>query len=92
MDFGRGRPALQIYSAVDRSLKPFANICSEARFSPDGKWIVFTFGGPGEIFAQPFPGPSGRIQISSAGGAQARWSRDGKQIFYIQPDKKLMEV
>jgi hypothetical protein len=41
---------------------------------------------------QPFPGPGARIQISSGGGSQARWSRDGKQIFYIAPDKKLMAV
>jgi hypothetical protein len=36
----------------------------------------------------------GRIQISSNGGAQPRWSHDGKRqrLFYIQPDKKLMEV
>jgi hypothetical protein len=32
------------------------------------------------------------MQVSNAGGSQPRWSRDGKQIFYIQPDRKLMAV
>ena len=43
------------------------------KFSPDGKWIAYQgTGGPngGDIFVQPFPGPGGRIQISSAGGSQ----------------------
>src|SRR5450432_2808254 len=41
---------------------------------------------------EPFPGPGARIQISRNGGAQGTWSRDGKQIFFIAPDKKLMAV
>jgi hypothetical protein len=41
---------------------------------------------------QPFPGPGGRIQISSSAGAQPVWSRDGRHLFYIALDKKLMEV
>ena len=49
-------------------------------------------GNRGEVMVQPFPGPGGRIQISNAGGAQPRWSHDGSRIFYIQPDKKLMEA
>ena len=69
---------------------------AEAQFSPDGKWIAYTAPGggrtAGDIFVQPFPGPGGRIQISNAGGSQPRWSRDGKRIFYIRPDKKLMEA
>jgi len=46
----------------------------------------------GDIFVQPFPGPGPRIQISNEGGGQPRWSHDGTRIFYIQPDKKLMEA
>jgi Tol biopolymer transport system component len=94
MDFTKGNPELAIYSARDHSLTPFAAE-SEAQFSPDGKWIAWC--GPrghlsGEIFVQPFPGPGGRLQISTTGGGQPRWSRDGRQIFYMTPDKKLMAV
>jgi eukaryotic-like serine/threonine-protein kinase len=41
---------------------------------------------------QAFPALGGRIQISGGGGAQPRWSRDGRQIFYVAPDRKLMAV
>ena len=39
---------------------------------------------------QPFPGPGGKWQVSSGGGIGARWRRDGKELFYISPDAKLM--
>ena len=93
MDFAKTRPELAIYSARDRSVTPFATK-SEAQFS-DGKWIVWCGPRgslPGEIYVQQFPGPGGRLQVSTTGGGQPRWSRDGKQIFYLTPDKKLMAV
>ncbi|HZJ01699.1 MAG TPA: hypothetical protein VFD22_13645, partial [Gemmatimonadaceae bacterium] len=34
------------------------------------------------IFVQPFPGPGGRVQVSSRGGEEPVWSRDGSRIFY----------
>ncbi|MDQ2950228.1 MAG: protein kinase [Acidobacteriota bacterium] len=94
MDFGKTRPELAIYSAHDSSVTPFAPE-SEAQFSPDGKWIAWCGPRgylPGEIYVQPFPGPGGRLQVSTTGGGQPRWSRDGKQIFYMTADKKLMAV
>jgi Tol biopolymer transport system component len=96
MDFRRGPTQVATYSASSRETKGLtalgaeALFTAEAQFSPDGKWISYTANG--SIFVQPFPGPGGRIQISSSGGAQSRWSHDGARIFYIQPDKKLMEA
>jgi dipeptidyl aminopeptidase/acylaminoacyl peptidase len=96
MDLGNGLIRLAAYSTIDRKVTTVASTGgSEAQFSPDGKWVAFQgIGGRngGEIFVQAFPGPGAHIQISSAGGAQVHWSRDGKHIYYIQPDKKLMEV
>jgi hypothetical protein len=45
-----------------------------------------------EVFVTPFPGPGGKTQISSGGGTQPRWRRDGKELFYRTPppDTKLM--
>jgi serine/threonine protein kinase len=84
------RPALSIYSPADHQVSEIASPGAEARFSPDGKWIAYT--GLAEIVVQPFPGPGGRIQISSGGGTQAVWSRNGREITYIAPDRKLMSV
>jgi eukaryotic-like serine/threonine-protein kinase len=97
MDFRSGSTHLAVYSTASRQSKSIAAaMTAEAQFAPDGRWIAYTApsGGPtiSEIFVQPFPGPGGRMQISSAGGGQPRWSRDGKRIFYIQRDKKLMEA
>ena len=70
---------------------------AEAQFSPDGRWIAFSgLGSSGsgdpEVYVGRFPGPGRRIQISNHGGAQARWRADGKELFYITMDKKLMAV
>jgi DNA-binding winged helix-turn-helix (wHTH) protein/Tol biopolymer transport system component len=74
---------------------------SEAQFSPDGKWIAFTELDAGrgvenyqdtEIFVAGFPNPGAHIQISNHGGAQARWRADGKELYFIGWDKKLMAV
>jgi hypothetical protein len=43
-----------------------------------------------EIYIAPFPGSGGRLQVSTAGGQQPRWRRDGKEIFYVAPDSRLM--
>ena len=64
-----------------------------AAFSPDGKWVVFSAAdsssGQPEVFVAPFPAPTRRFRISADGGAQARWRRDGKEIFYVAPNRVL---
>ena len=39
-----------------------------------------------EVYVQPFPNPGRKIQISSKGGAQARWRPDGQELFYVALD------
>jgi Tol biopolymer transport system component len=61
---------------------------SQASFSPDGHWIVYTSleTGRAEIFVQPFPPVSGvKYQITTTGGFSPLWSPDGRQIFYVNP-------
>jgi serine/threonine protein kinase/Tol biopolymer transport system component len=67
---------------------------SQARFSSDGKWVVYNSNESGktEVYVRSFPQSGGQWQISTSGGAQARWRQDGKEIFYLAPDKKLMAV
>jgi serine/threonine protein kinase len=67
---------------------------TEGQFSPDGKAVAFVSNesGHAEVFVQAFPDAQGRTQVSTAGGTQVRWSTDGKEIFYIAPDGKMMAV
>ena len=64
----------------------------EAEFSPDGKWIAYQSNESGrfEIYIQPFPGLGRKWQISTNGGAQVRWRPDGKELFYVGLDDRLM--
>ncbi len=66
-----------------------------AQFSPDGKWIAYTSSETGrmEVYIGRFPGAmEGKWQVSAEGGQQPRWRRDGKELFYIAADRKLMAV
>jgi len=79
--------------------KPFPVVQSnfeerDGQFSPDGKWIAYQSNESGrmEIVVQPFPGPGGKLQVSTNGGAQVRWRADGKELFYIALDGRLMAV
>jgi len=64
------------------------------KFSPDGRWVAYqsNFSGRFEIYVQPFPGPGGKLQVSTAGGTFPRWRADGKELFFIAPNAKLMSV
>src|SRR5262249_55721931 len=62
------------------------------RFSPDGRWIVFQSNDAGryEIYAQPFPGPGDKRQITNSGGQDPKWRPDGRELFYTAFDGRLM--
>ncbi len=64
------------------------------QFSPDGQWVAYQSNesGRAEVYVQPFPGPGARIKISTNGGAQMRWRHDGKELFYLALDGRLMAV
>jgi eukaryotic-like serine/threonine-protein kinase len=64
------------------------------RISPDGKWIAYQSNESGrvEIYLQPFPGPGSRVLVSTTGGAQVRWNRNGRELFYVALDDRLMSV
>jgi Tol biopolymer transport system component len=67
---------------------------TEGQFSPDGSLVAFVSNESGrpEAFVQSFPDGRGRTQASTAGGSQVRWSSDGKEIFYVAPDGRMMAV
>jgi Tol biopolymer transport system component len=66
----------------------------DGQFSPDGHWVAYQSNSSGrfEIYVQPFPGPGSIERISINGGAQVRWRGDGKEVYYIAPDGRLMAV
>jgi eukaryotic-like serine/threonine-protein kinase len=66
----------------------------DGQFSPDGKWIAYESdeSGQPEIYLQPFPGPGAKVRISTSGGRQVRWRRNGREMFYIAADDTLMSV
>jgi len=70
---------------------PNASVYS-AQVSWDGRWIAYYSdeSGKNEIYISPFPKPVGRLQISVAGGKDPRWRRDGKALYYVALDGKLM--
>jgi Tol biopolymer transport system component len=63
-----------------------------ARFSPDGRWLAYLFDetGRSEVYVKSFPEPRGKVIISSGGGHHPEWRKDGKELYYVTPDGKLM--
>jgi Tol biopolymer transport system component len=61
-------------------------------FSPDARWVAYQSDESGryEVYVRPFPGPGGQWQISTEGGTSPRWRADGKELYYVAPDLKLM--
>jgi serine/threonine protein kinase len=65
-----------------------------AQFSPDGRWMCYASNETGrmEIYVSPFPTGNGKWQVSSAGGEEPRWRHDGKELFYLSAEGKMMAV
>jgi eukaryotic-like serine/threonine-protein kinase len=81
----------------DRQPTPFLQTRFQetgSRPSPDGKWIAYTAAESGrpEIFVQTFPASGKRWPISTRGGTQPFWRDDGKELFYLGMDGRLMAV
>jgi serine/threonine protein kinase/Tol biopolymer transport system component len=64
------------------------------QFSPDGRWIAHFSreSDRQEVYVTPFPGPGAKIRISPAGGLEPRWRRDGRELFYLTPENRLVAV
>jgi eukaryotic-like serine/threonine-protein kinase len=67
---------------------------THAQFSPDGRFVTYVSDetGRAEVYVQSFPASGGKWQISTGGGDQPQWRRDGRELFFMAPDKKLMAV
>ncbi|MBI4892000.1 MAG: serine/threonine-protein kinase, partial [Acidobacteria bacterium] len=75
---------------------------AEAKFSPDGHWIAYTSldSGSAEVHVAPFTPDAGTGEysrgsvtvVSTDGGSDPRWSRDGRELFFVAPDNTLMSA
>ena len=88
---------LWLLSLADRKTSPILQSPFDELqgvFSPDGRWLAYASNESGrfEIYVQPFPGPGGKWQISTAGGTQPRWARGGRELFFIAPGGRIMSV
>jgi serine/threonine-protein kinase len=62
-------------------------------FSPDGRWLAYssTESGRAEVYVTPYPGPGGKVTISTAGGRSPRWSSNGRELFF-RDGRRMMVV
>jgi hypothetical protein len=82
---GTGKPAPFLQGPFEKD---------QARFSPDGRYIsmITDESGRSEAYVTAFPGPGERIRVSTGGAQSPRWSRDGRELFYLSGDRRLMSV
>jgi serine/threonine-protein kinase len=82
----------------DRRVQPLVQTSSAERngeISPDGRWLTYESNNSGQfqIYVQPFPDvDKGRWQVSTGGGQQPLWARNGQELFYLAPNGALMSV
>lgn len=83
--FGDGQPRKYLASEFSEF---------NGRVSPDGRWMAYTSNetGSNEVFVQSFPEPGRKAQVSKDGGSHPRWRNDGKELFYLGANNKLMAV
>ena len=64
----------------------------QGQFSPNGRWIAYTSNESGryEVYIRPFPDQGGAWRVSTDGGVTPRWRHNGKELFYVAPDNRMM--
>jgi eukaryotic-like serine/threonine-protein kinase len=79
--------------------KPFPILQSQAsernaRLSPNGQWVAYVSDETkrDEVYVQHFPTPGNKVQVSTNGGSFPVWSRDGRELYFIGADQKMMAV
>jgi eukaryotic-like serine/threonine-protein kinase len=83
--FGDGKPFPVVQDAFDER---------EPAVSPDGKWMAYesSENGRREIYITAFPAGGAKWQVSTSGGTSAKWRRDAKELFFLDPTDKMVAV
>src|SRR5262249_11250233 len=92
-----GEDAMVLPTSGERKPIPFAQSSfteASAHFSPDGHWIVYSSdeSGRSEIYVQTFPKSGSPIRVTTNGGFEPQWRRDGKELFYLALDGIMTAV
>jgi Tol biopolymer transport system component len=93
-----GLRSLQVLSRADGKRTTYMSgpfDYAQASLSRDGKWLAYASNESSryEIVVQPFPDPSkGKWPISTSGGTSPRWRGDGRELFYVDAEQRLMAV
>jgi serine/threonine protein kinase len=92
-----GNYDIWVFSVQDQEATPFMETRfneSHGQFSPDGKWMVYVSeeSGQSEIYIQPFPKTGAKWPVSTTGGRMPRWGADGRELFYVALDQRLVRV
>jgi Tol biopolymer transport system component len=85
---------ISVLRMSDRKTQPFLPTQfneSAPQFSPDGRWLAYVSdeSGRNEIYVLPYPGPGGKVPISSDGGTEPVWNRKGRELFYRSGNKVM---
>jgi hypothetical protein len=92
---GRTKNNFSMLCSGDRKVTtyPPAHQCRRIGVLSDGRWLACIGRiGRNEVYVGVYPGPGERWQVSTEGGAQPRWRRDGKELYYLSSDLRLMSV
>jgi hypothetical protein len=74
--------------------RPFVDVKAAAgspKFSPDGRWLAYCSNETkkAQVYVQAFPGPGAKIQVSSDGGTDPVWKRNGEELYFRNGDKMM---
>ena len=85
---------LALPEGQDKPLVQIKAVVANGQFSPDGRWVAYASNETGkwEVYVTSFPEPRGKWQVSAGGGREPRWRGDGRELFYLSPEGKMMAV
>jgi eukaryotic-like serine/threonine-protein kinase len=93
----RARPEAWVYDLVTgkaRRLFEDPGDVTQIRFSPDGRWVAWhsVARGYGDVYVRPLHGEGAPVRISPDGGAEPRWSVDGRELYFWRPGTTALMV
>ena len=85
---GRATPTPLVHSSASEF---------NAEISPDERWLAYQSTSVGndafEVYVRPFPDVNSDVRpVSTSGGTEPLWSRDGNELFYRAPNGAIMSV